>query len=130
MDYSLHSFLLSVSLLFLFSGVEALDKKSCVVPEGTEGADDGNPHCWDRIRRCDGPNAHPDGGPGYGPACGACEGLGGPAWGDKNEQIVLPKCSPLSSPGVNDTQPVRPAWAMMGENGKFTIENDRFIMIG
>jgi len=114
----------------LFSGVESLDKKSCVVPEGTEGADDGNPHCWDRLRRCDGPNAHPDAGPGYGPACGACEGLGGPAWGDKNEQIVMPKCSVLASPGVNDTQPVRPAWAMMGENGKFTIENDRFIMIG
>jgi hypothetical protein len=104
--------------------------KPCTLPEGTEGADDGNPHCWDRIRRCDGPNAHPDDGPGYTPACGACEGLGGPAWGDENEKIELPKCTPLPMPGKNDTQPVPPAWALMGDNGKFTIENDRFLMIG
>jgi len=104
--------------------------KECTLPAGTEGADDGNPHCWDRLRRCDGPNAHPDGGPGYSPSCGACEGLGGPAWGDKNDQITLPKCTALPTPGKNDTQPVRPGWAMMGKNGKFTIDNDRFIMIG
>jgi len=104
--------------------------KQCTLPAGTEGADDGNPHCWDRIRRCDAKEAHPDDGPGYTPACGACEGIGGPAWGDENDQIALPKCTPLSPPGVNDTQPVHPSWAMMGGNGKFTIENDRFIMIG
>jgi len=111
----------------LLSSVAA--SHSCTLPAGTEGADDGNPHCWDRIRRCDGPEAHPDDGPGYSPACGPCEGLGGPAWGDKNEQIKLPKCSPITV-GENDTAPVHPAWASMGGNGKFSIENDRFIMIG
>jgi len=104
--------------------------KECTLPAGTEGADDGNPHCWDRLRRCDGPNAHPDGGPGYSPSCGACEGIGGDAWGDKNAQIHVPKCTALPPPGKNDTQPVQPGWAMMGKNGKFTIDNDRFTMIG
>jgi len=103
--------------------------KDCTLPEGTEGADDGNPHCWDRVRRCDGPNAHPDGGAGYLPACGACEGLGGPAYGDKNEEVDLPKCTPLPLPTEDDAAPVRPEWAQQN-SGKFTVESDRFIMIG
>jgi len=105
-------------------------KNTCTLPSGTEAADDGNPHCWDRARRCDGPNAHKDGDGGYSPSCGACEGIGGPAFGDKNSQIVLPKCTPLPPPGANDIAPVQPEWATMGNFSKFTVESDRFIMIG
>jgi hypothetical protein len=113
----------TVAAIWPFNGGD-----ECTPPEGTEGADDGNPHCWDRIRRCDGPNAHPEGGVGYEPACGACEGLGGTAFGDKNEQVTLPKCTPLDPPGA-DEEPVRPNWAQ-NNGGKFSVESDRFIMIG
>ena len=37
---------------------------------------DGNPHNWDRRRRCDGTD--------YTPACGVCEGYGGIPTGDAN----------------------------------------------
>ena len=36
---------------------------------------DGNPHAWDRIRRCDIDYEIP---------CGLCEGIGGIAYGDAN----------------------------------------------
>eukprot|EP00811_Abedinium_folium_P025183 NODE_3581_length_2015_cov_40.116525.p1 GENE.NODE_3581_length_2015_cov_40.116525~~NODE_3581_length_2015_cov_40.116525.p1 ORF type:complete len:524 (+),score=54.19 NODE_3581_length_2015_cov_40.116525:125-1696(+) len=103
--------------------------KQCTVPEDTTGADDGNPHCWTRARRCDGPNAHPDGGPGYQPPCGVCEGVGGIPWGDENDQITIPACTPLSTPNNSESQPITPEWGV-GNGGKFTIESDRLIMIG
>jgi len=102
---------------------------ACVVPEDTKGADDGNPHCWDRLRRCDGPNAHPSSGPGYQPACGLCEGIGGPAWSDKNGDIEIPNCVPVAPAGQVNPEPPRPEWAL-NNGGKFTVESDRFTMIG
>ena len=50
---------------------------------------DGNPHKWDRIRRCDNQD--------YEVECGICEGVGGIAWGDKNDQIALTKCEPVAN---------------------------------
>jgi hypothetical protein len=48
------------------------------------GPDDGNPHDWDRLRRCD--EDYKD------KSCGLCEGIGGIAWTDKNSDIYIPKC--------------------------------------
>merc|ERR1719199_1812534 len=81
-------------IALLFVGAAA---QKCTVPPDTAGADDGNPHCWTRARRCDGPNAHPTGGPGYQPACGVCEGLGGIAWGDNANDIDIPACTKIAS---------------------------------
>lgn len=103
--------------------------KQCTVPEDTKGADDGNPHCWTRARRCDGPNAHPDGGPGYQPPCGVCEGLGGIAFSDEATDITIPACTKIATPDQVSPKPKTPKWAASG-SGKFTIKNDRFIMIG
>jgi len=54
------------------------------------GPDDGNPHDWDRMRRCDEDYKGylKDGTTG----CGLCEGIGGIAWTDKNTDIHIPKC--------------------------------------
>jgi len=103
--------------------------QDCTLPAGTEGADDGNPHCWDRKRRCDGPNAHPDAGPGYSPACGLCEGIGGIVWSDAASDITIPKCTPIATADAVSPAPQTPEWGS-GNGGKFTITNDRFIMIG
>lgn len=116
---------LSIAALLLGGAVA----KQCTVPEDTKGADDGNPHCWTRARRCDGPNAHPDSGPGYQPACGLCEGLGGPAWGDDANDIVIPACTKIATADQVSPPPKVPKWAA-SSTGKFTIKNDRFIMIG
>jgi hypothetical protein len=110
-------------LILLVGGASA----GCVVPEDTKGADDGNPHCWTRARRCDGPNAHPSGGPGYSPPCGVCEGIGGIPWGDEANEIEIPECTKIASAGEVSTPKV-PKWAQA--SGKFTLTNDRFIMIG
>jgi len=55
-------------------------------PDGTKkfsGPDDGNPHGWDRSRRCDQDGM---------PRCQLCEGIGGKAWSDKNHDIELTPC--------------------------------------
>jgi len=108
--------------------------KTCTPPADTMGADDGNPHCWTRARRCDGPNAHPDSGTGYSPPCNVCEGVGGIPWGDKADEITIPECTPLAKATEFDTldpKPKLPKWgAKTGQGGKFTVNNDRFIMIG
>jgi hypothetical protein len=109
----------------LLSGALA---KECTVPEDTKGADDGNPHCWTRARRCDGPNAHPTGGPGYDPPCGVCEGVGGIPWGDDANDIDIPACTKIATADEVNPKPKLPKWAI--GSGKFTIKNDRFIMIG
>jgi len=49
----------------------------------TDGPDDGNPKGWDRKRRCDQDQM---------PRCQLCEGIGGRAWSDKNEDIDLTTC--------------------------------------
>jgi len=49
----------------------------------TNGPDDGNPKGWDRKRRCDQDQM---------PRCQLCEGVGGRAWSDKNEDIDLTPC--------------------------------------
>jgi len=110
-------------------GTTAVAEQQCTVPEDTKGADDGNPHCWTRDRRCDGPNAHPDGGPGYQPPCGVCEGLGGIPYGDDNQDITIPSCTKIAGPEASNPPPKKPKWGANG-SGKFTIKNDRFIMIG
>jgi len=56
------------------------------VPDGlkkTTGPDDGNPKGWDRKRRCDQDGL---------PRCQICEGVGGRAWSDKNEDIDIVPC--------------------------------------
>jgi hypothetical protein len=62
------------------------------------GQSDGNPHNWDRLRRCD----HVD----YSPPCGACEGIGGIARSDKKDDIDIVKCTVEES----TTHPLRPVW--------------------
>ena len=57
------------------------DMLSVLVTVGASGqyvgqGSDGNPHNWDRRRRCDGTD--------YTPACGVCEGYGGIPTGDAN----------------------------------------------
>ena len=49
---------------------------------------DGNPHGWDRNRRCDNED--------YDPPCGLCEGIGGIATSDKNGDITIPACEPVA----------------------------------
>merc|ERR1719199_462727 len=117
-----------LSFLTLLIGSVGAEKE-CTVPDDTKGADDGNPHCWTRARRCDGPNAHPDGGPGYQPPCGICEGLGGFAFSDKADDITIPACTKIAEAHEVMPKPKVPKWGASG-TGKFTIKNDRFIMIG
>jgi hypothetical protein len=50
---------------------------------------DGNPHNWDRQRRCDNNEYYPE--------CGLCEGIGGIPFGDKNEEIKMTKCTPIAN---------------------------------
>jgi len=73
---------------------------------------DGNPHLWNRQRRCD----HTD----YTPKCGACEGIGGIVKSDKASDIVIPACTPVSGgPGK------RPVWGT-----DFTETKSHEILIG
>ena len=64
----------------------------------TDGPDDGNPHGWDRLRRCDQDQL---------PRCKPCEGIGGHAYGDKNDQIDLVECSVVSLPNQTNMSTVR-----------------------
>jgi len=54
------------------------------------GQADGNPHGWDRTRRCDQQE--------YDPPCGPCEGVGGIPEGSENDQIALTTCSVVGGP--------------------------------
>ena len=97
-----------------------------------QGAD-GNPHGWDRMRRCD----HA----GYTPKCGLCEGYGGIPYGeegcsghgigldsqltkppllsflrlagDDNDQITLTTCAPVANASDVDPKTLkRPIWSV------------------
>jgi len=61
---------------------------------------DGNPHEWDRLRRCD----HTD----YSPLCGPCEGVGGIVKSDRKDDIKIASCELVDIFPV-DTR-VRPVW--------------------
>jgi len=61
---------------------------------------DGNPHNWDRDRRCD----HTD----YDPPCGACEGVGGYVDSDEADHIQIATCELLEIHPVESR--VRPVW--------------------
>mmetsp|Transcript_12536 Transcript_12536/g.28280 ORF Transcript_12536/g.28280 Transcript_12536/m.28280 type:complete len:542 (+) Transcript_12536:78-1703(+) len=63
------------------------------------GPDDGNPHGWDRKRRCDQDQM---------PRCGLCEGIGGRAFTDKNEDIDLTPCRPVAKPEDLNASTVAP----------------------
>ena len=53
----------------------------------TTGPDDGNPKGWDRLRRCDQDQM---------PRCQPCEGVGGHAYGDKNDEYDPVACEVVS----------------------------------
>lgn len=79
---------------------------------------DGNPHNWDRRRRCDRFD--------YDPPCGVCEGYGGIAYGDENDEITLTTCKPVASAEEIDPASLkRPVW---GE--QWTLPEAREILIG
>jgi hypothetical protein len=63
---------------------------------------DGNPHKWDRIRRCD----HFD----YDPPCGACEGIGGMVSSDKLTDFNATTCEPVKDP-IDPSKLKPPVWA-------------------
>jgi hypothetical protein len=74
----------------------------------TNGPDDGNPHGWDRKRRCDQDQM---------PRCQLCEGIGGHAWSDKNEDIDLVDCEIVANASDVDNSTVH--WPLYPK--QFTI---------
>lgn len=69
------------------------------------GQDDGNPHGWDRVRRCDTF--------GYNPPCGICEGVGGVPFGDKPDDYYPTGCTKVAGPSEIDPSTLkRPDWAV------------------
>lgn len=75
---------------------------------------DGNPHGWDRQRRCDGNNLCPGD-----KECGICEGVGGIPFGDENEQIKLTKCTPVATPNQFKDPPTPPSFPDTFKNTGF-----------
>jgi hypothetical protein len=72
------------------------------VPDGLKkftGPDDGNPHGWDRNRRCDQDGM---------PRCQLCEGVGGRPWSDKNEDIDITPCQIVANASDVDMKTVAP----------------------
>lgn len=67
------------------------------------------------MRRCDEQE--------YTPVCGVCEGIGGVAWGDKNEEIKLTTCEPMGP--VDETTLKRPLFG-----SEFTVEEYFEVLIG
>lgn len=75
------------------------------VVQHTSAQADGNPHHWDRRRRCD----HTD----YSPPCGACEGYGGIPYGDKNDQIHLTTCEIIANASsIPASSLIKPDWGI------------------
>ena len=77
---------------------------------------DGNPHNWDRRRRCDQTD--------YDPPCTTCEGYGGIPYGDKNDQIYLTTCEIINNASAIKN-PVKPVWGTT-----FTLHNYNEVLIG
>jgi hypothetical protein len=80
----------------------------------TTGPDDGNPQGWDRKRRCDQDQM---------PRCQMCEGIGGRAWSDKNEDIELTPCEIIKDAKDVDPKTVAPPlypkkWTVRRKDGK------------
>ena len=89
----------------------------CVVLVGVALAQgDGNPHQWDRKRRCD----HTD----YTPACTICEGVGGIPHGDENSQIQLTTCEPVAN-ASDISEAVHPVWGT-----QYTVPFYNEVLIG
>jgi hypothetical protein len=65
----------------------------------TDGPDDGNPHGWDRLRRCDQNQM---------PRCQLCEGIGGEAWADNNSAIKMTPCKIIANASDVDPKTVAP----------------------
>jgi len=65
----------------------------------TNGPDDGNPHHWDRIRRCDQDQM---------PRCQLCEGIGGRAFHDNNSAINMTPCEIVATPDQVNMSTVAP----------------------
>jgi hypothetical protein len=87
------------------------------------GPDDGNPHGWDRKRRCDQDNK--PGGPWGGP-CQICEGVGGQCWSDKNEDCHIATCVPVSLPNQTNMSTVH--WPLYPK--QFTHSRYKDVLIG
>ena len=100
-----------------------------VVAQLGQGAD-GNPHGWDRVRRCDQQD--------YDPPCGPCEGVGGSVTGSGEEEFTPTTCTVLEvlnpaalhlvlyfSPQQASPEPVRPVWGT-----QWTLPLAYEIMIG
>jgi len=90
-----------ISLLFAAAAVACALTIAYGQSAAGQGAD-GNPHNWDRKRRCD----HTD----YSPACGVCEGYGGIPTGDDNDQITLTTCTPAEQP-TDHSKLIKPVWS-------------------
>merc|ERR1719262_2023468 len=95
-----------LSFFFVIGGLQLI----AVTSQGQ----DGNPHNWDRRRRCDQID--------YSPKCGPCEGYGGIPSGDENDQIQLTTCEIINA---TTTAGKRPVWGT-----KFTIPKYSEILIG
>jgi len=82
------------------------------------GQSDGNPHEWDRQRRCDLFD--------YDPPCGLCEGYGGIPTGDRNDQIQLSTCTPVATADEIDPETlIPPQWG-----STWTLPEAHEILIG
>lgn len=83
------------------------------------GPDDGNPKGWDRKRRCDQNYEDENGVRG----CQPCEGIGGHAYGDGNDEIDFPPCEVVAHAKSEKfllPKPVHPVYPK-----KFTVTSDR-----
>jgi len=87
------------------------------------GPDDGNPHGWDRKRRCDQDQM---------PRCQLCEGIGGKAWADENSAIDLTTCEVVANASDVDPKTVAPplypkVWTVRRKDGKPGAYSDTLI---
>ena len=87
-----------------------------LLPRLCRGQADGNPHNWDRRRRCDQTD--------YSPPCRTCEGYGGIPYGDENDQIHLTTCEIVNN-ATAIQNPVKPVWGP-----KFTLHHYNEVLIG
>eukprot|EP00494_Astrolonche_serrata_P006746 UN06771 len=89
---------------------------------------DGNPHKWDRVRRCDESC--------FDPVCGLCEGIGGIATSDAPNDYTPTSCEVVGTAAqirAAGIVPVIPVWPEKFTNGGFYetligIKNDPFCL--